>query len=356
MRILNLDAPFLVPAFRAAGHEVFSIGTFSSCDQVVSHPVHAFQLWEQLCAQAFVPDVVFCCDSGNLPYFPAIESLPCPSAYYTIDTYCNPWHLGVAYAHDHIFVAQREHVPLFTSQDMPAEWLPLFAAVPQALPETLPDSPPRDIPVAFVGSLKAKNIPDRLPFLESFRRLHPLFMTSGPYVAIFQRSQIVLNQTAASELNFRCFEAMACGAALLMEHSPHGIEELFTPGENILPLYQRGNATQAAAIAREALRQPQALAAIAAKGQECVARHHSDAHRAARILTVLTDMLHQQAHSKRMAELPLREKHIGSAYAMLFDELNAPELQAHKEFFLHLATRYMPATLLPTDTKNSWTI
>lgn len=352
MRILNLDAPFLVPAFRAAGHEVFSIGLSSSCNQLVNHPVHAFELWEQVCAQGFVPDAVFCCDFGNLPYFPAVESLPCPSAYYTIDTYCNPWHLGVAYAYDHIFVAQREHVPLFTSQDMPAEWLPLFAA----LPYSQPDQGPRDIPVAFVGSLKAKNIPDRLPFLEAFRRLHPLFMTSGPYEDIFHRSQIVLNQTAASELNFRCFEAMACGAALLMEHSPHGLEELFTPGENILPLYQRGNAAQAAAIAREALRQPQALADIAAKGQECVTRHHSDTHRAARVLTVLTDMVHHKAQRKRMAELPLRKIHIGSAYAMLFDELNAPELQKHKEFFLQLVTQYAPTTLLPTDTKNSWTI
>lgn len=352
MRILNLDAPFLVPAFRAAGHEVFSIGLSSSCTQVVNHPIHAFELWEQLCGQGFVPDAVFCCDSGNLPYFPAVESLPCPSAYYSIDTYCNPWHLGVAYAYDHIFVAQREHVPLFTSQDMPAEWLPLFAALPA------PSSPPlaRDIPVAFVGSLSPKNIPDRAPFLEAFRRVHPLFVTSGPYVDIFSRSQIVLNQTAVSELNFRCFEAMACGAALLMEHSLHGLEELFTPGENILPLYHRGNAAQAAAIAREALRQPQALADIAARGQECVAQHHSDKHRAARVLSVLTDLVRHKGHSKRMAELPLRKKHIGSAYAMLFDELNAPELQTHKDFFLHLATRYMPATLLPTDTKNSWTI
>lgn len=349
MRILNLDAPFLVPAFRADGHSVVSVGIASHCDIVITHPVHAFHLYQKVCEQGFTPDAVFCCDSGNLPYFPAVESLPCPSAYYTIDTYYNPWHLGVAYAYDHIFVAQREHVPLFTSQNMPAEWLPLFARYLVA--EDDPEQ--RDIPVAFVGTLNPKNIPDRKPFLDAFRRLHPLFVTSGDYVDIFARARIVLNQTAASEINFRCFEAMGCGAALLMEHSPHGLDALFTPGEHLLPLYTRGDARQAAAIAQAALQQPQTLAEIARHGQECVSGQHTAPHRAARVVDVLKTLVHNHAHSKRADELPMRQKHLASAYAMLFDDLVEPKFQQHKDFFLGLATHYDSPTLLPTDSLTS---
>lgn len=345
MRILNLDGLFLTAAFQAAGHSVCSIGIAPTCDIVIDHPAHAFHLYQRVCAQGFIPDAVFCCDSGNLPYFPAIETLPCPSCYYSIDTYYNPWHLGVAYAYDYIFVAQREHVPMFTSQKLPAEWLPLFARADSDICR----KEPRDIPVAFVGSLSPKNIPARKPFLEAFRRLHPLFMTQGAYVDIFNRAHIVLNQTAASELNFRCFEAMACGAALLMEHSPHGLEELFTPGEHLLPLYHRGDAAQAAGIARAALSKPEQLAEIAACGLQCVATRHTDTHRAARVLGVLTELVRHAAQQQRSAEISLRRQHIGSAYAMLFDELDAPEFQAHKKHFLELATHYNPSTLLPTD-------
>lgn len=345
MRILNLDGRFLVAAFQAAGHSVCSIGIAPACDMVIQHPVHAFHIYQQVCEQGFIPDAVFCCDSGNLPYFPAIESLPCPSCYYSIDTYYNPWHLGVAYAYDHTFVAQREHVPLFTSQNLPAEWLPLFARAGTDICH----KQTRDIPVAFVGSLNPKNIPDRKPFLEAFRRLHPLFMKQGAYIDIFNRAQIVLNQTAASELNFRCFEAMACGAALLMEHSPHGLEKLFTPGEHLLALYQRGDVAQAVAIARDALSKPEQLAEIAANGAQCIAQHHTDTHRAARVLEVMTELVRHAAHQQRAAEIAVRRQHIGGAYAMLFDELDSPEFQAHKAHFLALAKHYSPPTLLPTD-------
>ncbi|WP_368076627.1 glycosyltransferase [uncultured Desulfovibrio sp.] len=47
---------------------------------------------------------------------------------------------------------------------------------------------------------------------------------------------MTLNQKAFSEVNFRCFEAMACGAALLMEQCGNGLDELFTPDEDISPI------------------------------------------------------------------------------------------------------------------------
>ena len=61
-------------------------------------------------------------------------------------------------------------------------------------------------------------------------------MLSGNFYPILHRSRMALNQNAFSEVNFRCFEAMACGAALLMEQCGNGLDELFTPDEDISPI------------------------------------------------------------------------------------------------------------------------
>lgn len=335
MRILNLDGPFLIDGLRAHGHAVLSVGISSACDTVVKHPQRAMAVYERACAAGFRPDMALCCDFGNLPYFPGIEDLPCPTAFYSIDTYCNVWHFGYAHAFDAVFAAQKEHVALFAAEGHAAVWLPLFAKEGHDICR----DEERDVPVAFVGTLTPKNIPDRKPFLEAFRKIHPLIMTSGPYVDLFNRARIVLNQTAASEVNFRCFEAMACGAALLMEHSLHGLEELFTPGEHILPLYHRGDAREAASIAAAALADPPALTALARRGRELVARRHTDRCRARTLLDAMEPLIRQGAQRRRLEDLPRRRLLLANAYAMLADGLTAPHLQQHARYFLNQAGR-----------------
>ncbi|MDE7065264.1 MAG: glycosyltransferase [Desulfovibrionaceae bacterium] len=335
MRILNLDGPFLIDGLQAHGHDVLSAGISARCDMVIRHPRRAMAVYKHACATGFRPDMVLYCDSGNLPYFPGVEELPCPTAFYSIDTYCNTWHFGYAHAFDAVFVAQKEHTPLFTAEGHRALWLPLFAKAAQDICR----NEERDIPVAFVGTLSPKNIPDRKPFLESFRKAHPLFVATGAYVDIFNRAHIVLNQTAASEVNFRCFEAMACGAALLMEHSLHGLEDLFIPGEHILPLYERGNVREAVAIATAALADPDGLAALARRGQELVARRHTDRHRAKTLLNVMEPLLREKAHRRRLADLPRRRLLLAAAYGMLAEGLTAPHLRQHAAYFLNLARR-----------------
>jgi len=335
MRILILGGPFLNRAFEALGCTVLNVGDKPSCDVHCSHPTSALKFLERAEGQGFTPDISLYCDSGNMPQFFDLEKLPCPSAFYSIDSYCNPWHIPFGHAFDKVFVAQKDYVELFTKSGIPASWLPLFYC--SARPHYQEQA--RDIPVVFVGNIDARNNPDRKLFLESFRRLHPLFVTRGDYVPIFNRSQIVLNQTAAGELNFRCFEAMACGAALLMEECANGLRDIFTPGEHILPTYARGDARQAAATAEAALGDPATLMRIAGQGRELVEQKHSDVHRAADILGVMKALLRDTPHLRRLLPetVSRRSALLASAYYFLAAELVQPQHAPHKDLFLRLA-------------------
>ena len=335
MRILILGGPFLNKAFEALGHEVLNVGEKPNCDIHWTHPTSALKIGERIAGREFAPDFVLYCDSGNMPQFFDLEKLPCPSAFYSIDSYCNPWHIPFGHAFDVVFAAQKDYVELFAQCGIPTFWLPLFFC--SARPHYLEQA--RDIPVVFVGNIGARNNPGRKPFLESFRRMHPLVVAGGDYVPLFNRGHIVLNQTAVGEINFRCFEALACGAALLMEECSNGMGELFTPGEHILPTYARGDARQAAARAGAALGDPEALARIARQGRELVEQKHSDIHRAAEILRVMTSLLRDVPQLRRLLPENARRRGalLASAYVFLASELDQPCHAPHKDLFLRLA-------------------
>jgi hypothetical protein len=239
------------------------------------------------------------------------------------------------HAFEVVFVAQKDYVELFSQVGVSAFWLPLFfcSARPHAR-----DSG-RDIPVVFVGNVGARNNPDRKPFLDAFGKAHSLLVASGDYVPIFNRSLIALNQTAVGEVNFRCFEAPACGAALLMEECPNGLRDIFTPGEDILPTYARGDALQAAATARAALGAPETLARLARQGRELVERRHTDVHRATDILGVMKTLLRDAPHLRRLSpeNAPRCRTLLSNAYFFLAAELVQPQHAPHRDLFHRLA-------------------
>ena len=334
MRILVFGAPFLNSGFKALGCELINVGDKQECDVCYSHPLSALKVLERARACGFEPDLCLYCDSGNMPQFFDLEKLPCPSAFYSIDSYCNPWHIPFGHAFDKVFVAQKDYVDFFVQGGIQAIWLPLFykAEHQHYLAAT------RDIPVSFVGTPNPRNNPDRQPFLQSFRKLHPLFVGSGAYIPLFGRSLIVLNQTAALEINFRCFEAMACGAALLMEECGNGLRDLFIPGHNILPSYTRGCAQQAADIAAAALRNPQGLARIAEEGRKLVESLHGNTQRASFIIKELCQPGQSKAAEKRLGHCTAKRNILlSNAYFFLAAELHEKRHAPHRELYLRLA-------------------
>ncbi|MGE9985465.1 glycosyltransferase family protein [Desulfovibrio sp. SGI.169] len=335
LRILSVGGQYLTQSLRQLGHAVISVCSEHDADIALSHPKTVRKLLEEAAGLGFTPDVLFYADDGNLPSLIDPESASCPSIYYSIDTYCNPWHLAYARGFDLVLAAQKDFLSLFSDEGMPAQWFPLFCRVVDAAASF----EMRDIPVAFVGTLGHKNNPERATFLQNFRALQPLVMRSGDFFPVFRRSRIVLNQTAFSEVNFRCFEAMGCGSALLMERCANGLDALFTPGENILPLYTRNNAAEAARIASAYLARPRQLAEIAENGRSLVAQRHSSLVRSQRLAEYCRQLIAASAQKARLAQADLRRNFVRTAFGMIASELCGPQWERHRRFFHNLATR-----------------
>lgn len=360
MNILLLESPRFLRVLQSLGCNVLYLGPHPSPDaragQQLTRMCHHRELTSILQARGFTPDAVLWCDHGYLPSVLGFEALPCPVIGLTIDDYCNPWHIPLSMGFDLVLVAQKDYVPLFEQDTAPREdtaprqgrqvgqvgqvrqvrWSPLFC-------DADVDQDPglaRDIPVSFVGTLRPTNIPQRLPFLETFRKHAPLVMLQGRYVPVFARSHIVLNQTAAGELNFRIFEAAACGAAVLTEDTGNGLCDLFVPGETILPPYPRGDAAAAAAVARHWLDRPEDLRRIAQQGQALVLAEHTLQARARMLLDDIHHLSQTGAPAWRRQHQDQIRRSLATACGFIAAELTQPQFQKMQQTYLNLAQAY----------------
>lgn len=332
MRILCIDGDYFVSAFRSLGHDVLALGMGGNVDVKAGQLLSLRKLQDILAARGFTPDVALWSDTCKPPMVAGMEALPWPSMAFSVDQYLNPWHQAFSAGFDAAFVAQRDYLPMFAAEHpRPAVWLPLFCD-PGALADP---APARDIPVSFVGTQDPPFNPGRKALLSDFRRLCPLVAVTGAYGPVYSRSRLVLNQSAAGELNFRIFEGMCCGAAMLTEDVGNGLTELFTPGEDIL-VYPRGDAAAAAAVARAALAGPD-TAALAARGQEKVLRAHTVTARAKTILAWAERLLARQAHAARLRGLDGLRARMANAYRILAMDEKLPLTPQYRAFFLELA-------------------
>jgi len=264
-----------------------------------------------------------------------LESLPSVNIAFSVDQYCNPWHVPYSAGFDAVLVAQKDYLPLFHDQRLPrqAEWFPLFC-------DSGGDRDPkmeRTIPVSFVGTLDPPLNPARKGFLQTFQQNAPLMVFQGDYRRIFAQSRIVLNQSAVAELNYRLFQAMSCGAAVLTEATENGLDELFTPGEDLLT-YPRGNAAAAAATANKALAGPQ-LAEIAAAGQRKARTRHSLSARARRVLALAAELQLAGVPYWRANNASLVREETARAYAMLASDHELPLPHGDREHYASAAAR-----------------
>ena len=128
MRILNLDGHYFVAPFREMGHEVLWLGSDPGCDVRLETVISLADLMALLKERAFTPDLVVWSDICRPPSVIGIESLPAVTVGFSIDQYCNPWHMAYAAAFDLMLVAQKDYLPLFEQEQLgnDLEWFPLF--------------------------------------------------------------------------------------------------------------------------------------------------------------------------------------------------------------------------------------
>ncbi|MFW5837801.1 MAG: glycosyltransferase family protein [Desulfovibrionaceae bacterium] len=332
MRILNIDGMYFVQALRKAGHDVLSLGPQKGADVTLDRPLSLKGLWELLDGRAFRPELVLWCDICRLPSVIGFEALPAVTIGLSIDQYCNPWHYPYSAAFDLLLAAQKDYVRLFKPLGIHNEiqWAPLFCDPAHDKNLGLE----RDIPVSFVGTLRGSINTARLSFLQAFKRDCPLVMHQGEYVEVFNRSRIVVNQSAAGELNFRLFQAQACGAAVLTEDAANGLRELYEPGADVL-VYPRGDAAAAARAARQALAW-EGLDELARRGRRKALKEHSLPVRVKLILAAAERLARQGAPRRRLAALPAVRAELGKAYTIIAHDEGLPLPADQRRFFSEL--------------------
>jgi glycosyltransferase involved in cell wall biosynthesis len=166
--------------------------------------------------------------TGNFVRPSGLARLDLPKFAWLVDTHKKlDFHRQLARDMDLVFHAHQTWGHVF---EAPRSWLPLHADGEVFRPVDVDDAS-REWDVVFVGSQTWRADPvRRLAERHGLRLL--VTTTTGPReksetAAIYARARVVFNQHVANDLNFRVFEAAACGRVLLTDAQANGQYELF---------------------------------------------------------------------------------------------------------------------------------
>lgn len=267
-KLFWIGSPFFSPALAAAGWQVH---TWNFEDLAVYG-------WDDLVRMAgWEPDVVVVADKSRPPFVLGIESFPCVTVFYCVDSHIHSYYPLYAQAFDICLVSLKDHQPLFLDKELPADslwWFPPFAPdvaafVPQG---------PYIWDCLFVGNVDMSSNGARPDFMRRLGQVVNLHIERGNYLELFPKGRILLNHCAVGDINFRVFEALGCGGCLLTPAVGHGQHELFT--ENVLMTYPLGDAAAAATAVRQLLADEAKQQSMRAAGLACIDAGHRASHRA----------------------------------------------------------------------------
>lgn len=342
MKILHLGNAYFLESFRLLGHDVKWAGYHRTAEIPLTRSLlDAKDLLAQLPSNWF-PDLIVLGDESTQPLVLGLETLPVPLVWYTIDSHIHAnWHIYYAAAFDVILVAQKDWVPAYQldGDRQHVSWMPLFCHRSHDRDLGLA----REIPLSFIGTLDAARNPDRVDLIQRVQAQYPIVVQSGPYNETFNRSMMVLNQSVANDVNFRTFQAMACGALLLTERVGNGFSDLFQDRTHCA-LYEKGTVDQIIEIADYYQSHPAEREAIARRGYETVMAAHTSLHRAQALLdTVARQPLHEFVGKRLMRQAPIRWS-LASVYesaARTYDQAAArADEYIRRRYFLKLSEQY----------------
>lgn len=261
--------------------------------------------WEdivQRCGGA--PDAVVSLDRSLPPPLLGVERFPCLTAFHCIDSHIHGWYPVYAGAFDLCAVSLRDDVATFAAELSPERvlWLPPFAE-DRCQPQDVAESD-REFDLLFVGTVDPETTPGRHAFLARLGRLLPgptgLALRRGDYTQLFPRARVVLNIAERGDLNFRVFEALACGSCLLTPRIANGQDELFADGVHFVT-YAPDDEADAAQKARALLADPARRQSLARAGFQAVDAAHRPLHRARALEALLFSGIEQGLVAKRLA-------------------------------------------------------
>jgi len=285
------------------------IGTYSFLEHMAENGYEATFIrlksprvlgWDEICEEAgFIPDAVVYSDRSFPPPLLGVESYPCPTCFYVVDSHIHDWYPAYAEIFDCCAVSLKNHVQTFADTRTPGTtiWLPPY---PREADGNRTIRERWD--VSFVGTVNPETTPKRAKFLEELEALLPgvVNVETGAYQWIFANSRIVLNIAERGDLNFRVFEALACGACLLTPAIEHGQDELFESGR-CLETYENLNAEDAAAKIKMLLADPARCEALRVAGRAEIEKKHRMKHRAKQLADLLDSAATRGAYAKRIS-------------------------------------------------------
>ncbi len=171
----------------------------------------------------------------ELPH--GVERTDVPTVFYSVDVHLNLyWHKEYAKLFDYVFVSQKDYVDMFEHEQV--YWLPWSIN-----PDIFRDyGQERSRDIVFVGTIDAQRIKRKSIIDALKKRFRVNVYGTDPHQRIarkkmarlFSQAKIILNESIYGEINFRTFEALACGGMLLTENVANGLGELFIDGEEIV--------------------------------------------------------------------------------------------------------------------------
>ena len=253
--------------------------------------------WNQITAAAgFVPDSLIVADKSLPPFVTGMETFPCLTTFYAVDTHIHSWFPLYAQGFDSCMVSLKDHLPLFAGNRLSKDvlwWSPAYANPKDEPRPQDPQKPSWD--VIFVGTADPTVNPDRCMFLKAVaERIPGLHVERGDYRTLYPQAKIVLNHAASNDLNFRVFEALGCGACLVTPFVRHGLEDIFQNGEDLF-IFDQNDVDGLAKLLKALLAAPVRREKVAAQGHATVHAGHYAHHRATAFAERIENLIHSGA-------------------------------------------------------------
>jgi hypothetical protein len=291
--------------------------------------------WGDVCERTgFEPDLAIYADTSRPAPFVGLEDWPCLTGFYAIDTHIHAWYPFYAQAFDFVGVSLKGHMGRFRLRhgDDALLWIP-----PAAQDAHQPDwIAPKEWDLLFAGNVDKGTTPKRHAFLQRLgERVPGLAVRKGRFAELFPRARLALNIAERGDLNFRVFEALACGACLLTPTVAHGFGELFEPGRHLFT-YDPRNMDGLAALVEELLAHPARVERVARAGHALVDANHRFANRAGELFAFVRRL----GGSARVAQRRAQAERIRRAF---LQEIFLQFADAYKQF--DFARKYLDAAV-----------
>lgn len=242
--------------------------------------------WDELVARAgFIPDVLVVADCSCEPFILGVESLPCLTVFYAVDTHIHSWYPMWGQSFDLCLISLKDHIPRFQGKwlrDEAVLWFPPYAPMFARPRVQSGDSGAGELTECiFVGTVNEERTPKRHRFMNDLKkRFSGLRVESvGHYPDLYSTARLALNFCEHDDLNFRVAETLACEKCLITPHVGHGLTDLFTPGEDIFT-YDVQDMDGLLEIIGRLLANPELCAKVARSGYLKINAVHRAVHRA----------------------------------------------------------------------------